>query len=225
MTEPLSPYEEKKWDEHKRMLDSQTNRVKIFESPDGGKTVFERYFGETKRRQIKPEPEQINEDGTVPLGYPAKSSAEVEMHDSEEDKKSAFVQYGKDEHEVYLTEDAFGQIISTQNDEPMEVITANLVDFEDADATINDDLSEEELIAEEEKYMLEKGMVDHPPHYNKGIETSNYIRSWEMNWDQANIIKYVTRYNLKHVDKDLQCQDLRKARHYLDRLIESYEDK
>ena len=36
--EPLSPYEEKKWDEHKRMLDSQTNRVKIFESPDGGKT-------------------------------------------------------------------------------------------------------------------------------------------------------------------------------------------
>ena len=88
MTEPLSPYEEKKWDEHKRMLDSQTNRVKIFESPDGGKTVFERYFGETKRRQIKPEPEQINEDGTVPPGYPAKSSAEVEMHNSEEDKKS-----------------------------------------------------------------------------------------------------------------------------------------
>ena len=223
MTEPLSPYEEKKWDEHKRMLDSQTNRVKIFESPDGGKTVFDRYFGETKRRQIKPEPEQINEDGTVPPGYPAKSSTEVEMHDSEEDKKSPFVQYGKDEHEVYLTEDAFGQIISTQNDEPMEVITANLVDFEDADATINDDLSEEELIAEEEKYMLEKGMVDHPPHYNKGIETSNYIRSWEMNWDQANVVKYVTRYNLKHADKDLQCQDLRKARHYLDRLIESYE--
>ena len=69
----------------------------------------------------------------------------------------------------------------------------------------------------------EPDMVNHPPHYNKGIETSEYIRSWEMNWDQANVIKYVTRYNLKHVDKDLQCQDLRKARHYLDRLIESYE--
>ena len=66
-------------------------------------------------------------------------------------------------------------------------------------------------------------MVDHPPHYNKGIETSEYIRSWEMNWDQANVVKYVTRYNLKHTDKDLQCQDLRKARHYLERLIESYE--
>ena len=79
------------------------------------------------------------------------------------------------------------------------------------------------LEEEEEKWWVEKGMVDHPPHYNKGIETSEYIRSWEMNWDQANVVKYVTRYNLKHADKDLQCQDLRKARHYLDRLIESYE--
>ncbi len=211
--EPLSPYEEKKWDEHKRMLDSQTNRVKIFESPDGGKTVYERYFGESERRPVNPEPEQVNEDGTVPPGYPAQT---------EEDKKSPFVQYGKDEHEVYLTEDAFGQIISTQNDEPMEVVTANLTDFEDdEDAFVHDEPSEEE----EEKWWVEKGMVDHPPHYNKGIETSEYIRSWEMNWDQANVIKYVTRYNLKHADKAHQCQDLRKARHYLDRLIESYEDK
>ena len=112
-------------------------------------------------------------------------------------------------------------VTETDNEMPPEF------EFEsgDEDAFVHDDFSEEELIAEEEKYMLEKGMVDHPPHYNKGIETSDYIRSWEMNWDQANIIKYVTRYNLKHVDKDLQCQDLRKARHYLDRLIESYEDK
>jgi hypothetical protein len=213
--EALSPYEEKKWDEHKRMLDSQTNRVKIFESPDGGKTVYERYFGESNRRLVEP----------------AKSSAEVEMHNSEEDKKSPFVQYGKDEHEVFLTEDAFGQIIATQNDEPMELVTGTLTDFEfeenedyeedhEEDAFIHDEPSEKE----EEKWWVEKGMVDHPPHYNKGIETSEYIRSWDMNWDQANIIKYVTRYNLKHVDKDLQCQDLRKARHYLDRLIESYED-
>ena len=210
--EPLSPYEEKKWDEHKRMLDSQTNRVKIFESPDGGKTVYERYFGESKRRLVEPNPKPI----------------EIEL---EAQKKSAFVQYGKDEHEVYLTEDAFGQLISTQNEEPMELVTGTLTDFEfeededyyeedhDEDHFIHDEPSEEE----EEKWWVEKGMVDHPPHYNKGIETSEYIRSWEMNWDQANVIKYVTRYNLKHVDKALQCQDLRKARHYLDRLIESYD--
>lgn len=205
--EPLSAYEEEKWEEHKRFLDMQKNRVKIYESPDGGETVFERYFGEepSKRRQIKPEP-----------------------------KKEAFVQYGKDEHEVFITKDAFDQIIVTQNEEPMEVITANLVDFDDDDDSFefefeNDDENEfvhdEPSEEEEEKWWVEKGMVDHPPHYNKGIETSEYIRSWEMNWDQANVIKYITRYNLKHSQPDLQCQDLRKARHYLDRLIESYEEK
>ena len=205
MTEPLSPYEDEKWEEHKRMLDSQTNRVKIFESPDGGATVYERYFGEdsSKRRQIKPEP-----------------------------KNEAFIQYGKDEHEVFINPETL-ELISDDFDGGMLEPTVSETDNEmppefefefesdDEDAFVHDEPSEEE----EEKWWIEKGMVDHPPHYNKGIETSEYIRSWEMNWDQANVIKYVTRYNLKHSDKSLQCQDLRKARHYLDRLIESYEDK
>ncbi len=240
--EPLTEYEEKKWEEHKRFLDMQKNRVKIFESPDGGDTVFERYFGESERRQIKPEQEQINEDGTVPPGYPAKISAEVEMHNSEEDKKSAFVQYGKDEHEVFINPETL-ELIADDFDEMIEPTKfGDLGQFEESemynpedgmlgepseyeedheeDAFIHDEPSEEE----EEKWWVEKGMVDHPPHYNKGIETSEYIRSWEMNWDQANVIKYVTRYNLKHADKAHQCQDLRKARHYLDRLIESYEE-
>lgn len=207
--EPLTEYEEKKWEEHKRFLDMQKNRVKIFESPDGGDTVFERYFGESERRQIKPEPEQINED-----------------------KKSAFVQYGKDEHEVFINPETL-ELIADDFDEMIEPTTfGDLGHFEDSmlgepseyddgeeNAFIHDEPSEEE----EEKWWVEKGMVDHPPHYNKGIETSEYIRSWEMNWDQANVIKYVTRYNLKHADKAHQCQDLRKARHYLDRLIESYD--
>ena len=91
-----------------RLSDKQS---KDFESPDGGKTVYERYFGESKRRLVEPNPKPI----------------EIEL---EAQKKSAFVQYGKDEHEVYLTEDAFGQLISTQNEEPMEVVTGTLMDFE-----------------------------------------------------------------------------------------------
>ena len=43
-----------------------------------------------------------------------------------------------------------------------------------------------------------KDLVNHPPHYNKGIETTQYIKSWEMNWDQANVIKYISRYNIIH---------------------------
>ena len=45
-----------------------------------------------------------------------------------------------------------------------------------------------------------------------------------MNWNQANVIKYVTRYNLKNKnDRNLQIQDLRKAQWYLEDLIKELE--
>lgn len=66
--------------------------------------------------------------------------------------------------------------------------------------------------------------VNHPPHYNKGIETTKYIKSWDMNWNQANVIKYISRYNLKNKhDVNLQIQDLQKARWYLEDLIKELE--
>jgi hypothetical protein len=109
---------------------------KIYESPDGGKTVYERNFGETTRRQISSSPE------------------EKKIRD-------------------YLNRDV--------------------------------------------------DMVNHPPHYNKGIETTTYIDSWDMGFSQGNVIKYVTRYNLKHDAKEKQLEDLKKARWYLDDLIKMVE--
>ena len=61
----------------------------------------------------------------------------------------------------------------------------------------------------------EKEMVDHPSHYNQGIETIEYIESWSMNFNTGNVIKYVTRAGYKN-DK---LEDLKKARWYLDKLI------
>jgi hypothetical protein len=110
---------------------------KIYESPDGGKTVYERNFGETTRRQISSSPE------------------EKKIRD-------------------YLNRDV--------------------------------------------------DMVNHPPHYNKGIETTTYIDSWDMGFSQGNVIKYVTRYNLKHDTKEKQLEDLKKARWYLDDLIKMVEN-
>jgi len=110
---------------------------KIYESPDGGKTVYERNFGETTRRQISSSPE------------------EKKIRD-------------------YLNRDV--------------------------------------------------DMVNHPPHYNKGIETTTYIDSWEMCFSQGNVVKYVTRYNLKHDTKEKQLEDLKKARWYLDDLIKMVEN-
>jgi len=69
--------------------------------------------------------------------------------------------------------------------------------------------------------MAKKEMVDHPDHYNKGIETIDYIESWDMDFSTGNVIKYVTR--AKHKEKSIE--DLKKAKWYLERLIDSAENK
>jgi hypothetical protein len=67
----------------------------------------------------------------------------------------------------------------------------------------------------------EKEMVDHPSHYNQGIETIEYIESWSMNFNTGNVIKYVTRAGYKND----QLEDLKKAMWYLDREIQRLENR
>ena len=67
--------------------------------------------------------------------------------------------------------------------------------------------------------------VNHPKHYNinwkgeQAIVTFEYIRSWRMEYAEGNVIKYVSR----HKYKGKALQDLKKARWYLDRMIEELE--
>ena len=57
-------------------------------------------------------------------------------------------------------------------------------------------------------------------HYSKlAIQPVEYINKNKLSYLQGNVIKYVTRYNDKNGVEDLQ-----KARHYIDLLIE-LEDK
>ena len=65
----------------------------------------------------------------------------------------------------------------------------------------------------------EKEMINHPQHYNQGIEAIDYIESHKMNFNIGNVIKYVTR--AKH--KGTELQDLKKALWYLDREIKRLE--
>ena len=67
----------------------------------------------------------------------------------------------------------------------------------------------------------EKEMVNHPSHYNQGIETIEYIESWSMNFNTGNVIKYVTRAGYKNN----QLEDLKKAMWYLQREIDRVENK
>ena len=59
-----------------------------------------------------------------------------------------------------------------------------------------------------------------PSYYKKGIETTDYIVSHDMNYVEGNIIKYVTRYKEKN-----GLQDLLKAEWYLNRLIKETRNK
>lgn len=59
--------------------------------------------------------------------------------------------------------------------------------------------------------------VNHPNHYNEGIEAIEVIESWDLNFHVGNVIKYMLRapYKGEHI------QDLEKAKWYLDRHIEN----
>lgn len=62
-----------------------------------------------------------------------------------------------------------------------------------------------------------KNLVDHPDHYNKGIEVIDFIESWQMDFNTGNAIKYLSRH--KYKGKDLE--DLQKAKWYVQRLIDN----
>lgn len=65
---------------------------------------------------------------------------------------------------------------------------------------------------------MSKELVNSPSHYNSGkIEVIDAIEDWNLNFHEGNIIKYVAR----HRHKGQSIEDLKKARWYIDRLIEA----
>lgn len=82
-------------------------------------------------------------------------------------------------------------------------------------------LHKDKCTCKTEREKQEFDIVEKPYHYNVGIEVDTFLDSWNMNHRQANIVKYVTRYPYK--DPTKRVQDLKKARWYLDRLIEKEE--
>jgi hypothetical protein len=74
-------------------------------------------------------------------------------------------------------------------------------------------------------YMVEmkdrEETVDHPRHYNQGrIEVIDAIEDWKLNFCEGNVVKYVAR----HRHKGAPLDDLKKAKWYLDRLIDNLEN-
>ena len=62
--------------------------------------------------------------------------------------------------------------------------------------------------------------INKPKHYTQwGIEPIDFIASNKMNFLEGNVIKYVTRYKYKN-----WIEDLKKAKFYLDKLIEEWKN-
>lgn len=56
-------------------------------------------------------------------------------------------------------------------------------------------------------------------HYKKGIQPWEYIKANDLNFWEGNVLKYLTRHKSK-----ARKQDLEKAKHYLEFLIEEYDE-
>jgi hypothetical protein len=52
----------------------------------------------------------------------------------------------------------------------------------------------------------------------RGIQPFDIISSWKLDFWSGNVLKYLLRFPFKN-----GIEDLKKARHYLDYLIENYE--
>jgi predicted transcriptional regulator len=62
--------------------------------------------------------------------------------------------------------------------------------------------------------------VNHPPHYKAGgIETIDFIEAKSLNYNLGNVIKYITRADLK----GNKLEDLKKAQWYLNREVQTME--
>ena len=57
---------------------------------------------------------------------------------------------------------------------------------------------------------MEKEQVNHPFHYQQGIEPIEVIESWDLNFNLGNVIKYTLRAPYK----ENMVQDLEKAKWY-----------
>ena len=73
-----------------------------------------------------------------------------------------------------------------------------------------------------------KDVVNHPAHYTSGkIETIDFIEDKELNFNLGNVVKYVSRAGRKKSQgrslESKALEDLKKARFYLDREIQTRE--
>ena len=68
--------------------------------------------------------------------------------------------------------------------------------------------------------------VKEPPHYFRfKIEPITFIMQNDIPYAEGNAIKYICRWRFKHKTKEAQIEDLKKAKQYIDLILEHEENK
>ena len=68
--------------------------------------------------------------------------------------------------------------------------------------------------------------VNQPPHYFRfKIEPITFIMQNDIPYAEGNAIKYICRWRFKHKTKEAQIEDLKKAKQYIDLILEHEENK
>jgi hypothetical protein len=61
-----------------------------------------------------------------------------------------------------------------------------------------------------------KDVINHPKHYNRGIEAIVVIESWQLGYCLGNVVKYICRHHAKN-----GAEDIKKAIHYCELLLQT----
>jgi hypothetical protein len=179
---------------YKELTGKEYKSPKIYESPDKGKTVYEREFGSNERKIVKP--------------------------------KSAFTQYGKDEHEVFLNQDALRELLDEQEgyfeDDPHPDLNFDDLLFDDDEFPNEDDYYtepvkhafHEHVYIDEIKNYIKSTYEQHYAHDGRLQSTEVIIdRGRGLEFCLGNIDKYSNRYGSKGTVDDYR-KDLMKIAHY-----------
>ena len=71
---------------------------------------------------------------------------------------------------------------------------------------------------EDDNYIIQRPKSENPNHYNNDWSVLEFIEKNDLGFAAGNVIKYVARYKRKN-----GLEDLKKAKHYLEKLIDSLE--
>jgi hypothetical protein len=169
---------------YKELTGEEYKSPKIYESPDKGRTVYEREFGSDERKIVEPE--------------------------------SVFTQYGKDEHEVFLNQDALRGLLDEQEDyfedDPYPDLNFDNLLFEDDDHVKH--CFQEHTYIEELQNYINSTYQQHYAHDGRLQSTEVIIdRGRGLEFCLGNIDKYSNRYGSKGSPDDYR-KDLMKIAHY-----------